>query len=488
MRKFLSLALCIALFAACGTGLSACGKKGNLTKCAYTMSAEYVEETRTLSAEMKVKAVNTSSVSLGELKFELWANAYREGARYAPVSELFSHTAYYGGKSYGEIRIKGISGAESFSIGGEDANILTLRLSSPLAVGESTEVAVSFDVVLAKVDHRLGVTQHTVNLGGFYPVLCHLGKDGFEEHVYASSGDPFVSDIADYDVTLTLPEGYLPATGFAAEEIGNGAPVDGKRQYHVRAEGVRDIAFVLGKEFQVLTAQAGEKEVAYYYYADRSPEATLEAAVKALSFYSETFGAYEYPRYAVAETEFVYGGMEYPAFSMVAEDLVASELPTVIAHETAHQWWYAMVGSNQFNEAWQDEGLAEYSTALFFEAHPEYNVGYGEFVAASERSYRAFFSVYSQVHGEADTTMSRPLTEFSGDYEYRNISYDKGVILFDRVRDVAGTRKFNAALRRYAATYSGTIATPAQLVGCFSKAGANVAGLFSSFLDGKCVI
>lgn len=487
MRKIIGCALSAALLLSC-TGLAACSKQGAEGKCSYTIAAEYLEETRTLSAEMKVRVPNTSKVPLTELKFELWANAYREGAKYAPVSELFSRAAYYGGASYGEMKIKGISGAESFSVEGEDSNILTLKLASPLAVGSATEVTISFDVALANINHRLGVTQHTVNLGGFYPMLCYLGDDGFTEYVYSSNGDPFVSEIANYDVTLTVPEEYVLATGFAAEEVKNNDMGAGKCSYRVRAEGVRDIAFVLGKEFEVLTDTVQGKEVAYYYYADTTPEVAMKTATESLAFYSKTFGEYEYPRYAVVQTDFVYGGMEYPALSMIASDLLAGNVPEVVAHETAHQWWYSMVGSNQFTEAWQDEGLAEYSTALFFEAHPTYNVDYADFIGLSESSYRAFFSVYSQLHGEADTTMSRALTDFSGEYEYRNIAYDKGVILFDRVREIAGERKFNAALKRYFETYNGAIATPAQLVGCFSKSGANVTALFDSFLEGKCVI
>ena len=487
MRKIFAFAMSAAVAVSC-VSLASCGKKHAEGRTQYTITAEYFEETRTLSAEMTVSVKNHTMSAIDELKFQLWANAYREGAKYAPVSELFSRAAYYNGKSYGEMKIKGISGADSFSVGGEDANILTLKLKSPLEVGKRTEVTVNFEVALANVKHRLGYTQHTVNLGGFYPVLCYIGENGFEEYVYSSNGDPFVSEIADYDVTLTVPETYVLGSGFSAEELADENPDDGKRPYHVRAEGVRDVAFVLGKDFQVLTDTVDDKEVAYYYYADTSPETALKAAKESLAFYSETFGEYEYPRYAVVEADFVYGGMEYPALSMIASDLRTAERPTVVAHETAHQWWYSMVGSNQFEHAWQDEGLAEYSTALFFEAHPEYNVKYSEFIEGCERSYRAFFSVYSQVHGEADTTMSRPLTKFSGEYEYRNIAYDKGVILFDRVRDVAGARKFNAALKRYASTYSGTVATPAQLIGCFSKAGVNVAGLFDSFTKGLCVI
>ncbi len=486
MRKFVCLVLGSAV-AVSALGLAACHKPSP-SRCRYTIEAEYTAATRTLAAQMQVVVPNTSNVPLSELKFQLWANAYREGAKYAPVSELFSRAAYYGGKSYGETEIKGVSGVESFSVGGEDDNILTLRLRSPLEPGDSVSVGVDFDVELANINHRLGVAQNAVNLANFYPVLCFLADDGFREYVYSSNGDPFVNGLADYDVTLTVPQAYTLVSGFAADELADVNADDGKKTYHVLAEGVRDVAFSMGEGFQKITDKLGDIALSYYYIWDKTPEATLAVAKESLAYYAENFGAYAYPAYTVVETDFVYGGMEYPALSMISTSLQESEVPAVVAHETAHQWWYSMVGSNQFECAWQDEGLAEYSAALFFGAHPDYGVGYSDCVAASESSYRAYFSVYSQVHGEANTVMNRPLTAYAGDYEYRNIAYDKGVILFDRVREVVGEKKFMNALKRYAKTYTGAIATSDDLISCFTRAGANAAALFDSFLSGKCVI
>ena len=115
-------------------------------------------------------------------------------------------------------------------------------------------------------------------------------------------------------------------------------------------------------------------------------------------------------------------------------------------------------------------------------------MSYEECVTASEQSYRAYFSVSSQLTGEQNTAMQRPLTDFSGEYEYRNIAYDKGVILFDRLRDTLGDSKFFAALRAYAEDHAGTIASPADLIACFARRGAHAEGIFESFLQGTCVI
>ncbi len=482
MKKIICLALGAAVLFG-GLGLSGCAKP-RATRAQYAIRAEYSAETESLAAEMTVSVPNTSKVSLGELKFQLWANAYREGAKYKPVSELYAHSAYYYGSSYGEIEIRGITGAESFEICGEDENILAVKLASPLAPGKSAEISLTFETEIPRINHRMGVTRNTVNLANFYPALCYLAEDGYREYVYPPAGDPFVSETADYEIELTVPSDYTAVCGFSAEE----SEQDGKRTYHVCEKGVRDVAFVLGKNFTVHKQNAAGAEISYYSYADSAPEETLKCAAESLAFYAEKFSDYIFDTYAVVETDFVYGGMEYPAMSLVSSNLRQSERPAVVAHETAHQWWYSAVGSNQFECAWQDEGLAEYSTALFFEAHPDYGVTYSDFVGESERSYRAYFSIYSQTKGGANTAMNRPLTQFSGDYEYRNIAYDKGVILFDRVRETIGEKRFYAALKKYAETYRGEIATPEQLIGCFSKTGSKIAPVFLSFLEGKCVI
>ena len=479
MRRMVCGALCGALMLG-ALGIAGCAPQE--ARSAYAMTLEYFPETRTLEGEMAVQIVNTSDSARETLCFQLWPNAYREGAAYAPVSELFAPAAYYNGASYGGIEVHEVDGAAGFRVAGEDENILEVTLAGPLYPDERAALTMSFTVTLAQIDHRLGVGENAVTLTGFYPVLCACG--GTQEHVYAALGDPFVSECADYEVTFTLPESY----GVAYTGAGERTVSDGKAAYHVRAKGVRDFAMVCSEHFQVLEGSADGIPVTYYYLDDGAPETTLAAACQSLSYYGASFGEYAYAQYTVVETDFPYGGMEYPMLSMIANDLREEEVPLVVAHETAHQWWYAMVGSDQFCEAWQDEGLAEFSAALFLQAHPEYGMTYEDCVAASENSYRAFFSVWSQVSEGENTAMRRPLTDFSGEYEYRNVVYDKGLILFDRLYDLLGERKTLAALRDYAKAYAGKIAPSEALIACFAQRGAYAEGIFTSFLDGTCVI
>ena len=478
MRKLvcatLSSAMLLSVFS-----FTACGKGEGLSR--YKIDAEYLPEEQKLVATMEASIFNRTDVALPALEFQLWPNAYRENATHPPVAEPYVAAAYYGGPSYGGIEITSCEGAE-ITYKGEDSTLLVAKLPKELYPDERATLKFSFEVQLASINHRLGAGEHAVNLANFYPVLCAYGKNGFYECEYSPNGDPFVTDCADYDVTLAVPKSYTVAGAERAGEKGDSA------LFTLQAKNVRDVAFVLSEHFQKVETTVNATPVQYYYIDDKSPTHALGVAADSLSFYKRTFGDYDYPCYTVVQTDFPYGGMEYPMLSMISLSLREGEVAAVVAHETAHQWWYAMVGSDQYNEAWQDEGLAEYSVALFWNAHPQYGGSYQEAVALSEKSYRAFFSVYSQVSGSSDTRMSRPLTEYSGLYEYRSIAYDKGVILFDRVRAVAGERKVLRALSLYAKRYGGKIASAADLVACFVDAGAHVAELFTSFTEGLCVI
>ena len=480
MRKLFALAACApVLFGA--LGIAACGGE-NSSRAQYHITAEYFPEERLIQAEMTALIPNDTDNALHEMKFELYPNAYREGALYPPMPEIYAPASYYNGDSYGNIEVLNVEGASSFSVGGADRNVLTVTLDEPLYPDERAELGFTFEVELAEVNHRLGAGENTVALTAFYPMLCPYGEQGFSELVYAPYGDPFVTACADYSLTLTVPEGPRAAYGGTGTERSE----NGKTIYEIKAENAREIAVVLG-EFESVKRMQGGVEIAYYYYDDGAPEYTLDIAERSLTYFSETFGKYIYPRYTVVQTDFPYGGMEYPMLSMISSTLRMTELPAVVAHETAHQWWYAMVGSDQYNSPWQDEGLAEYSTALFLGEYPEYGSSYEKAIEASEKSYRAYFSVASQL-GSANALMNRPLTSYSGVYEYRCVAYDKGVILFDRVRMVAGERKFFSALKKYFDTYCGKTATTADLISSFDRAGANVEGLFDSFTEGRCVI
>ena len=451
----------------------------------YEINAEYSPDHRTLSGTVKVTYENVTDNEISVLKFQTYPNAYRKDALYKPISTTYADAAYYAGESYGEMVILSVNGSKNWELMGEDENILYVYLERSLFPGDRVVLDIGFITKLAKVNHRTGVTEHTVNLGNFFPILCGRKNGGFFESVYYSDGDPFYSSCADYKCTLTLPKEYVVAsTGIISEE----RMLESKKVYTMYATRVRDFAFVLSKEFRLKSENVNGKSLYYYYYADKNPDKSFETIKESFVYYEETFGAYPYPTYSVAETGFCLGGMEYPCLTMLSDEVEGAHRSRAIAHETAHQWWYAAVGSDQTENAWQDEGLAEYSAITFFENYEKYDLTRESLVTEALREYRSYYDVYGSVLGRTDTRMTRSLAEYISDYEYRCLSYDKGVIMLDTLRKSVGDSKFLGALRRYYGAHVGKMATAADFVSAFEKVGLDVGGFFDSFLNGKGVM
>ncbi len=478
MRK-LAIFLCTALALSCGICLGGCTETDERTR--YIMQLSYSPEEGELTGEAEISVYNATEEAFSSLSFALLPNAYREGAKQPAVSELYRPAAYYAGESYGGITV---DYEGEYELCGEDETTLRIPLAEPLFPDERTTVKLSFQTKLAKVNHRLGVGQSAVNLSFFYPQLYARGEGGWLEYGYSPLGDPFAFECADYEVTLSLPADY--SCVFAGE---GGVERKGEfAVYRVKNGGARDCAFVVGKDLRSLTASVEGVTVEYCAFGQEPSEVGLQVASESLSYFSRTFGKYPLSRYAVVETDLVASGMEYGGLAMISRTLLEKDIPYVVAHETAHQWWYFGVGSNQVEQAWQDEGLAEYSTALFFENYPAYGYTRERLVKESEGAYRAYFSISSQLKGEANTQMNRPLSAYAGEYEYQNIAYRKGMLLFESLRGYLGERRFFAGLKRYYADCFGTLASPERLSASFTGAGKGAEGLISSFVEGKCVV
>ena len=484
MKKILCFALGLVCALSTFAGCDGCSKKVEL-RGRYEMNVEYSPENAMLTGTTKVTFENCGAGEVSRLKFQLYPNAYRKDAVYKPVSKSYQSAAYYEGESYGEMVISSVNGGKSWEVLGEDENILCVELERSLYPEERVVLDIGFMVKLAKVNHRTGITEHTVNLGNFFPILCGEKNGEFVECAYYEQGDPFFSDVAEFKVTLKVPKEYeVACTG---ETIGE-RTLESKKEHTMYLANARDFAMVLSKDFRVLTEEVNGKTVEYYYYNDKEAKESLATAVEAFSFFEKTFGEYPYPRYTLAQTGFCMGGMEYPALVMISDALAAEEKSRVIVHETAHQWWYAAVGSDQIENAWQDEGLAEYSTLLFFENYEKYGYTRDSMAQSALKEYRSYYDVYGSVLGRSDTRMTRHLREFLSEYEYKCLAYDKSLVMFDTLRKSVGDTAFLSALRKYYKNNLFGVATAGDLVAAFEKAGVDASGFFDSFLSGKAIL
>ena len=483
MRKWISVALTAFLLGSIFPALSCTKTKKGDTR--YEIIAEYAPENKTLAGTVKVTFENNTSEALSVLKFQLYPNAYRQNALYKPVSTTYAASAYYAGESYGEMTISSVHGSKNWEVMGEDENILYVYLERDLYPDDKVVLDIGFLTKLANVNHRTGITENSINLGHFYPILCHFKNGGFVENIYYSDGDPFVSECAEYKVSLTLPKEYeVAATGDLTGE----RTLESKKVYTMYATNVRDFACVLYKNARIISEKVGDTTLSYYYYADETPKDTLAVAAEAFAYYEERFGEYPYSTYTLAETGLCFGGQEYPRLNMLSDEIKMEEKARAVAHEVAHQWWYGVVGNNQVENAWQDEGLVEYSSLCFFEKYEKYGHTREGLVTESLREYRSYYDVYGSVLGRTDTRMTRHLKDYVSEYEYKCLSVDKAVVMLDTLRKSIGDKKFFHALEKYYDGCAYDVASVGDFVGCFEKAGVDVAGFFDSFLSGKAVL
>ena len=489
MKRKISLLVCtllvlsFLLVSGCGQGKS-CNEQPKIST--YEITCELHDDK--LSGKEKVTFYNCYDNSFKILKFNLFGNAFRKDAKFSPVSAQHYSRAYYNGVDYGEMTINKVYSGDldlEFSICGQDQNVLEVRLNEEIFPEESVTVIIDFELSIAKVLARTGVTNRAINLGNFYPILCAVDENGFYECLYYSVGDPFFSDCADYLVNFTCNSDYVVASSGALLEE---KEQNGFKTSRYQAQNVRSFAMVLSKDFKVEQGSSCGVDVKYYYYDDQTPTESLDYALKSIAYFSKTFGEYPYKTYTVVQTGFLQGGMEYPTLVMISDSLEKAERGEVIVHETAHQWWQTVVGNNEIKYGFLDEGLAEYSVVLFYENHSEYGLTREQLIKISEQTFRVFCSVYDKVFGKIDTSMIRSLGEFTTEYEYVNVAYVKPCIMYDTLRKTTGDERFFKALKKYYAEYKFKNVQPEHLVGVFEKIGADSNGFFKSFFDGTAII
>ncbi len=483
MRKVTVMLALIFIVSACA--FSGCS---NSKKKATRYDIEVALTDNFLSGKETITYYNDTETALSELKFNLFANAFRKDAEFSPVGAQHTAQSYYNGLSYGDITINAVKCGDEdaeFTVGGQDMNILTVKLDKEIYPEESVQVYIDFTVKLANVVSRTGINQSTVNLANFYPILCARDDNGFYECVYYSTGDPFYSDCADYKVTLTVDESYVVASSGKTTLVEDKG---GRKAHTFEIESARSFALVLSKNFQTINYDCDGIEIIYYYYDDQTPRNSMEYAKKSLIYFENTFGEYPYQTYSVVQTEFVQGGMEFPALVMISDDLETNAYGEVIVHETAHQWWQTVVGNNEIEHGFLDEGLAEYSVVLFYENHPEYNMTRQALIQSAEQTYKVFCSVSDKLFGKVNTVMLRSLKDFTSEYEYVNMAYIKPCIMYDTLRKTTGEEKFFKGLKRYYESYKFENATPDDLVGVYEKIGADSNGFFKSFFEGTVII
>jgi hypothetical protein len=345
-----------------------------------------------------------------------------------------------------------------------DETVLEVTLSQPLAPEEQVSLSIPFTVTVPRRPDRFGFDDDVMMLGHWYPLLAVYDDEGWNLDPYVAIGDAFYSETGFYTVYLTVPTGTdVASTGV---EIARAEQGDETRITLVSA-ATRDFTLALSPDYRTLTRRVGETRITSFYLpgdAEGGREA-LNVAAEAIKVFNARFGQYPYTEFDVAETPFLIegspGGMEYPGLVFISSDFYdpegfySSELAVIVAHETAHQWWYGVVGDNQVDEPWLDESFATFAEILYIEETE------GKAAAQEiEALWVEFPYMLAALMGE-DRPVATSLLEFDDDTMlYNAIVYSKGALFLRELRRLVGDETFFAILQYHYATYRYGIVPP----------------------------
>jgi hypothetical protein len=373
-----------------------------------------------------------------------------------------------------EVRVAGVP-IEGFRFTEEDNTTLVIPIPRGISYDKRVKVDLSYVIKVPKEEDRFGYFGGIMALGNWFPILAVLEEEEgvWISHPYVNMGESFYSECADFLVTIRV-EGeedfVIAATGSLVEQY----KAKNMTVQTWRAKNVRDFALTVSPDYEVYETTWENVTIYSYYIPEHEESGVLAAkfASRCLQVFSEVFGRYPYAELRVAEVNSWFGGMEYPGIVFISSKLYSNGnesfmrdlLQRVIAHEVAHQWWYGVVGNDQYEDPWLDEALAEYSSMLYY----RFVYGDKEFRRVFEEYVANGYYIY--LEEGIDLPIATAIGDFPSIESYNAIVYSKGAMVFRLLNSLIGDEAFFKALSSYYEQKKFGIAVPEDLIEAFEGA------------------
>ncbi len=436
-------------------------------------------EPTTFAGAVDLLFVNPTDRPLDEVVFRLYANDPRYGD---------------GDIAMRNIEVAGQAQEPTLSVAD---TVVTVPLGTDLAPGEAIEITYGFDGDVANDPAgSYGMFTYspgsgTLALAHWYPALS--GIEPTEDQAWkvepvSVNGDPIYSDTSLYEVTIEMPAEWQ----IAASGVEVATEPDGDMVAHQFVTGPsRDFTFVADVSLDRISQQVGDIEVVSWFNPgnETGAKAVLAAGVATLEQYQPLLGDYPFAQLDLVEVSVGNGaaGIEFPQLMFIGGSYYGEEpvtppdtsyLESLVVHEVIHQWFYALVGNDQYAHGFQDEGLTNYLMAYF------YRLQYGEdefavaYLSQNEIPYlRYLFS-------GGDMVTDFPSDAYDPASEYVIAAYYKGAVGFNAIREAIGDEAFFDGLQQYVAEFRFRVATPDDLLAAFETAsGEDLGDLWANWFD-----
>ncbi len=356
----------------------------------YTIEVRLDPEQRMLHGSQRLRWTNLQEQPTDELPFHLYWNAWRNDRSSWMLEDRIRGRSDHGDEIDREdwgwievaaMRLAGSDGAvvdletrfESPDDGNPaDRTVLVARLPAPVGPGETVIVEAEWSARVPQTFARTGVRGDFYFIAHWFPKLGVFEAGGWNCHQYHAATE-YYSDYGAYDVAMTVPSGWvLGATGRETDRRDNG---DGTTTHRYLQQDVHAFTWTTSPDYLVAeqtfeAAGLPSVEMRLLYQPEHSGQTDRHFAATrhALELYGTWYGAYPYGHVTVVDPAWGAGagGMEYPTLftcgTRLFNPLGGGSPEGVTIHEAGHQFWYGLVGNNEFEHAWIDEGLNTFST------------------------------------------------------------------------------------------------------------------------------
>jgi len=356
----------------------------------YFIDVRLDHTARTLTGRETIRWRNISANPATELQFHLYWNAWRDlestfmrERRLAPGFTAPREDAW-GSVEVKKITIGGMDlTAQQRFLAPDDGNaadrtVMGVPLPLPVGPNESIEVNIEWTAKLPRPFARTGYVGNYYFIAQWFPKVGVLENTGWNTHQFHAATE-FYADYGIYDVRMTVPAGFVVgASGQRMEQTRN---EDGTETHRYVGQDIHDFAWTaspdyLDSEQQFQHPSLPPVRMRLLLLREHAGQESrhFAATAAALKYYGEFYGPYPYDQITIVDPAFQSraDGMEYPTFFTARTRWLAprrvAEPERVTIHEAGHQWWYGMVGSDEFEHAWMDEGLNTFSEARTMEA------------------------------------------------------------------------------------------------------------------------
>lgn len=465
----------------------------------YKMDVTLNVQTNLLTGTQKIDYYNNSPDKLDKIFIHLFWNAFQPGSEMDVRSRELGQVLINGRPDWDSRvrdRIQHLSPSEigyqkirSIKMNGVEqptklfGTILKVDLTTPIAPKSKVVFDIGFEAQVPVQIRRSGRDNAEgvrYSMSQWYPKIAEYDKEGWHAAQYVAR--EFYGVWGDYDVTIKIDKNYkLGGTGVLqnAEQVGWGYDKPGTllkpistslRTWHFIGNDVHDFVWAADPDYRhLVTEREGTKLHVIYKQGNAATDSSwatvLDAAYTVLPYMNQRFGKYIYPQYSFIQGGD--GGMEYPMATL----LKGPGLGTVF-HEWMHSWYQMMLGTNEVQHPWMDEGFTSWAEGEVYGYYRKEKGIPGDSTLPLRHAdaYRGYMML-------APTRYAEPMTTFSDHYNtnaaYGINAYSKGEVFLEQLGYITGDSARDAILLEYYNRWKLKHPTPDD----FMKVAQDVSGL-----------